>query len=126
MTVLMRKQKAGSPVESIILGNVLAGLIGLPWLFSASALSGPGIAALLALGTIQLGVSYLLYARAIRHVSAMEAVLIPVIEPVLNPIWTALVLHEQPGRWALVGGVVVLAAVTVRALVSIRQTQAAS
>jgi drug/metabolite transporter (DMT)-like permease len=119
MTLLLRKQKSGSPIESIILGNCGAALIGLPLMLSAPAPSLAGWAALLVLGVVQLGVSYLLYARAIRHVTALEAVLIPVIEPILNPVWTFLILHERPGPWALAGGAVVVSAVTVRALISI-------
>lgn len=120
MTIALRKQKDGSPVESIILGNLLAFAIGLPWIVSAPALPASGWTALLVLGVVQLGMSYWLYARAIRHVTALEAVLIPVIEPVLNPVWVLLFLHEKPSRWAIVGGIIVLSAVTLRALVSVR------
>lgn len=120
MTIAMRRQKDGSPVESIILGNLLAGLIGLPWLIAAPPLPVTGWAALAGLGVVQLGVAYWLYVRAIRHVTALEAVLIPAIEPVLNPIWVFLAFAERPSRWALVGGAIVLAAVTFRAVVSIR------
>lgn len=120
MTIALRRQKDGSPVESIILGNLLAFLIGLPWIVSAPALSATGWGALAMLGVVQLGVSYWLYARAIKHVSALEAVLIPVIEPILNPIWVLLMLGEKPSVLALVGGAIVLGAVTWRALASIR------
>jgi drug/metabolite transporter (DMT)-like permease len=121
MTVALRRQKDGSPVESIILGNLLAFAIGLPWLLQAPALPVIGWGALLALGVVQLGVSYWLYSRAIRQVTALEAVLIPVIEPILNPVWVLLVHGETPSGWALAGGVVVLGGVTARALVSLRQ-----
>jgi drug/metabolite transporter (DMT)-like permease len=123
MTLLLRKQKDGSPMESIILGNVLAGCIGLPALLSAPALPAAGWTALAVLGVVQLGVAYLCYARAIRHVSALEAVLIPVVEPIFNPLWVMLALGEKPGPWALVGGAIVLTAVTLRAWSSVRQTK---
>jgi drug/metabolite transporter (DMT)-like permease len=124
MTIALRKQKDGSPVESIILGNLLAFVIGLPWILSAPMLAPSGWAALLALGVVQLGVSYWLYARAIKQVTALEAVLIPVIEPILNPIWVLLFLREQPSRWALAGGAIVLTAVTLRAIGSVRARRA--
>lgn len=125
MTIALRRQKHGSPVESIILGNLLAFAIGLPAIVQAPPLPLPGWTALVLLGVVQLGVSYWLYARAIRHVTALEAVLIPVIEPILNPIWVLLFLHEKPSPLALVGGVIVLGAVTARALASIRAQRAA-
>jgi hypothetical protein len=53
-------------------------------------------------------------------VTALEAVLIPVIEPILNPVWVLLVYGEKTTRFALVGGAIVLGAVTWRALASIR------
>jgi drug/metabolite transporter (DMT)-like permease len=74
---------------------------------------------------LQLGCSYWLYARAIRYVTAIEAVLIPVVEPILNPVWVFLAKGEKPAAWALIGGLIVLGAVTLRAAISIRQTRAA-
>lgn len=121
MTLALRKQKDGSPVESIILGNALALLVGLPWIVRAPALNMTGWAALIGLGVVQLGISYWLYARAIKHVTALEAVLIPVIEPILNPVWVLIMMGERPTPWAMVGGVIVLGAVTWRAMISIRR-----
>ena len=128
MAILMRKQKHGSVTESIILGNLIAGLVGLPFIVAAPPLATSGWIALFVLGVVQLGVSYALYSRAIKHVTALEAVLIPVIEPILNPVWVMVFIGEKPGPLALCGGVLVLAAVTWRALHSIRRPalQAAS
>jgi drug/metabolite transporter (DMT)-like permease len=124
MVVALRKQKDGSPVESIILGNLIAFVIGLPWIVTAPALPAGGWFALIVLGVVQLGVSYWLYARAIRHVKALEAALVPVIEPVLNPLWVLLAIGEKPSGLAMIGGGIVLTAVTLRAVVSIRQRRA--
>lgn len=120
MTIALRKQKDTSATESIILGNFIAFFIGLWWIARAPNLTGGGWLALGLLGTFQLGLSYWLYARAIRHVTALEAVLVPVIEPILNPVWVLLVGHERPSLLALAGGVIVLAAVTFRAALSVR------
>ncbi|MEY4940621.1 MAG: hypothetical protein RIQ93_2356, partial [Verrucomicrobiota bacterium] len=124
MAIALRKQKDGSPVESIILGNLLAFIVGLPWILQAPALPATGWIALLVLGVVQLGVSYAWYARAIKRVSALESVLIPVIEPILNPIWVLLALNERPSRLALAGGAVVLTAVTLRGISSVRAGRA--
>lgn len=126
MAVLMRKQKDTSALESIILGNVIAFVIGVPAMLSAPPPSLPGWGALVVLGTVQLGVSYHFYARAIRHITALEAVLVPVIEPILNPVWVFLVLGERPGRFAFAGGVLVLGAVTLRSWWSLRPPRPAA
>lgn len=120
MVLLLRKQKDGSPIESIILGNFLAGAIGLPFMLTSPPPDAAGIGALFILGVFQLGLPYILYAYSIKRVTALEAVLIPIMEPVLNPIWVALLLGERPGPLALLGGVIVLGSVIVRALMAIR------
>src|SRR5262249_24016158 len=90
MIVLLRLQKDASAIESIILGNLIGALIGLPAMWSSPWPDARSLLALLVLGVVQLGLSYLLYARAIMHVTALEAVLIPVLEPILNPLWVLL------------------------------------
>lgn len=124
MTLALRGQKEGTPVVSIIWGNLLAFAIGLPAIVSAF-LSAPRLTlsawtALIVLGTVQLGVSYWLYSYAIRHVTALQAVLLPVIEPLLNPLWVLLAIGEAPSSWALAGGGLVLTAVTWRAWKDVR------
>ena len=73
------------------------------------------------LGTVQLGISYVLYTIAIKRVTALEATLIPFLEPILNPLWVMLLVGELPGRWALVGGALVIGAVLVRGVVMLRR-----
>ncbi len=121
MIVLLRKQGPGSTIEAVILGNLLGFVIGLPSICTAPWPDQRSLVALLLLGVVQLGIPYLLYSRAIKHVTALEAVLIPVIEPILNPIWVLLVIGERPSPLALLGGAIVLGAVTWRAMASIRR-----
>ncbi len=113
LALFLRRQKSGSPLESVFLGNVLAALAGLPFL-SGPVPAAPDWIALAALGAVQLGLPYILFTLAIRHVSAVEALLIPMIEPVLNPLWAFVFLGEVPGRMALIGGLVILASVAAR------------
>jgi drug/metabolite transporter (DMT)-like permease len=121
--LFMRKQRNESPVETVILGNLFTGLIGLPFMFGAMPDARSWIG-LFFLGVIQLGLSYVLYSKAIKHVTALEAILIPGIEPILNPIWVFLILGERPGKWALIGGFIVLISVTLRSLIAIRRREA--
>jgi drug/metabolite transporter (DMT)-like permease len=116
----LRKQKEGSPLESLFIGNIIAFLIGFPFMLQSPP-GATGWIALLALGIFQLGFSYILYAEAIKHVSALEAILIPVIEPVLNPIWVFLLLREKPGTWAILGGVLVILSISLRCLPAFAQ-----
>ncbi|HZS09299.1 MAG TPA: DMT family transporter [Blastocatellia bacterium] len=117
LVVLLRKQKDSSPIESVILGNVIAALVGLPFMFGEmpDAKSWVG---LVLLGVFQLGLSYLIYVRAVKSLTALEAILIPVIEPLLNPLWVMLQFGEKPTGLALIGGIIVLGSVTARGVIS--------
>lgn len=117
MTLFMRKQKDGSPTETMLLGNILAALIGLPFLL-AERPAGVDWAIIGYLGIFQLGIPFALYSRAITRLQAVEAVLIQTLEPIANPLLVFLVVGEQPGPLALVGGAIVVAAICARALAS--------
>lgn len=110
--VFMRMQKNGSPIESVLLGNLLTALIGLPFLPGAMP-DTRGWIGLILLGVVQLGVSYILYSEAVKHLRALETILISVLEPVLNPVWVFLTIGEVPGTMAFIGGAVVLVVITV-------------
>jgi len=85
---------------------------------------GPGDAtALLFLGVVQIGLAYILFGFGMGHVEALEASLIGMIEPVLNPLWVFLALGEKPGPWAILGGAVIIAAVAVRTVVAERRRE---
>ncbi len=119
VALFLRKEKAGSPVASIILGNMIVALVGIPFMLETSL--GTGVWwRLLLLGTVQLGLGYVFYGAAIKHVTALEATLILLLEPVLNPLWVMLALGERPGPWALLGGALVLAAVLTRGALMVR------
>ncbi len=113
--IFLRLQKNGATLEPLFLGNVFTALVGLPFM-TAPFPDVAGWAGLVILGIFQLGISYLLYATAVRHVTALEASLVPVVEPLLNPLWVFLALGETPGSWALAGGALVLLSVTGRVI----------
>ena len=122
MTLFLRKQKRGSPVESVLLGNLIAAAVGMPFLFRSEIPPVEEIGLLLALGVLQLGVSYLLYSRAIKHVEAFQAVLVTMLEPILNPVWVFLLHGERPSQWAIAGGILVLLTVALHGLASNRSS----
>ena len=114
--LLFRRQKDQAPYGSLFLGNILAGLICIPFMFDGVP-GGKDLIGLALLGVVQLGVAYCLYSIASRHVTAIDAALILLLEPILNPVWAFLALGEIPGRWAIVGGAIILGAITWQAVV---------
>jgi drug/metabolite transporter (DMT)-like permease len=117
LTVLMRRQKNRSPETAVFIGNGITVLVTLPAMLPATNL-GRNWPWLIALGVVQLTVPYLLYARAIRHVRALDASLIGMIEPILNPVWVMLAIGEHPAPWSIVGGFVVLGTSLTRSILA--------
>ena len=119
LTLLLRKQKDDSPSDSILLGNILTLLIGLPSIATSITFEAKPIILILVLGIFQLGVPYIFYTTAIKHVTALDAIIFPIIEPILNPILVFFILGEALGPWALIGGALVLGGVIARGILKI-------
>lgn len=113
LIVSLRSQKHGSPFESVLFGNLIVAIVAIPAMRSGSP-GARGWWVLLILGVFQLGIAHLLYARALKSVPAVEGAIIPMIEPILSPLWVFLLLGERPGPFALAGGSIVLGTVGVR------------
>lgn len=116
---LARGSTHASATATVALGNLLACVAALPFALPAAAISPRDLSALLYLGIVQIGVAYLCLARGIRHVRAVEASALLMVEPALNPLWTWLVHGEVPEIWALAGGALILAATAWNALRSL-------
>jgi drug/metabolite transporter (DMT)-like permease len=65
------------------------------------------------LGVFQVACGYLLLLRGTPHVPALQASLLLMAEPALNPIWAFLVHGENPGLWPVLGGVLIVGAVVI-------------
>ena len=72
------------------------------------------------LGVFQIAIAYVFLLRGIVKVRALEASLLLLLEPVLNPIWAWAVHGEEPGAWSIAGGVILLLATIVKSWVDAR------
>ena len=113
VTISLRLQKDGSPVETAWTGNILTFLIAIPFILH-SVPDLRSVICLIILGVFQIGISFILYALSMKFLTAIEAILITVIEPLLNPVWVFIFAGEKPSFYAIVGGVIVLSAVIAR------------
>ena len=105
----------------MLLGNFLTFIVAIPFILSGLP-NLKSIIAIIILGIVQLGISYILYGLAIKHLGALEAVLITVIEPLLNPFWVFVVVGEKPTVLSLLGGLVVLVGVIGRNIAFVKYT----
>lgn len=112
-TIFLRLQKDGSGVETTWLGNILTFIISLPFILKAQ-FDFKNIIIIVVLGVFQLGISYIFYVNSLKHITALEAILITVIEPLLNPLWVYIFTGEAPGMLAIIGGAIVIIAIIMR------------
>lgn len=115
VTIAIKLQGAESAIEITLFGNILAFLISIPFIFQ-SVPDMKSVFFIIILGVFQLGIPYIFFVNAIKYVSALEAILITIIEPLLNPLWVYIFTGESPGIYAILGGFIVITAVVLRGL----------
>jgi drug/metabolite transporter (DMT)-like permease len=114
LILLQRRYRDKDPFWVLGTNNALVALLLLPFLGPEPAATGVDVGLMVLMGVVQLGIPYLLFFMALQRVPAREGALITLLEPLLNPIWVALVVGEMPGPATQVGGAIVLAGVVVR------------
>jgi len=124
--VLMRMQKQGNPLESLLLSHWLTATIcaGVSLFMPVPRLTLASAGAVAFLGVMQIGVPALLFSLAIRRVSALSANLIALIEPIFNPLWVFLAVGEAPGPGAIIGGLATVSAVAGASMITAKRTVA--
>jgi drug/metabolite transporter (DMT)-like permease len=119
-TLLLRKQKDGHPSDSFVLAGLITTVAMCPFYFTSPAPSLQSWGWLLALGIFQIGIPSVLYSVGIVRVTAVSAVLITMLEPLMNPVWVFLFRREAPSVSTLLGGVVILGFLFLRTVVKAR------
>ena len=119
-------QEVGTAIGAVTLGNFATALVAVPFALPMVDVSGGDLAAVGYLGVFQVAAAYLLMVRGLASVPAFDASLLLLVEPALNPLIAWWVHREQPGGWAIVGGVLIIGATTVKALRDARRAPKAS
>ena len=117
--VFLKMHKTGSQVETIILGNLIAVVIGIPFAF-IFPIELSALPPVVFLGVFQIALPYILFAKASVRASTLDLALIPIIEPLLNPVWVFLATAEQPAPLTYVGGAVLLGVISFRSVIMIK------
>ena len=72
-------------------------------------------------GGVLSGLANGMFIAASRHLVAAEVTLFMLLEFALGPIWVWLFVGEVPTRWTLLGGGLVIASVSLRAILELRR-----
>ena len=108
--VLARVERHVPTTEATLLGVIIVAIVSAP--MTKFQLSPPDMALLAVFGVFQMGLALIMFTTGIRLIPSADAGLISVLEAVLAPIWVWLVFAENPGTLTLIGGAIVIAAVT--------------
>ena len=115
--VNLQQIKKFSAIYLTWLNNLICALLILPFVKAPLALSTDQLLIVAIMGAVQLGLPYFLFSRGLQTIPLQEAALIALIEPVLNPVWVALIVGEIPSFATLTGGALILTALAVRYLI---------
>jgi DME family drug/metabolite transporter len=109
--ILALRREHDAAQSAVTWGNVALALMLLPAVHRDLALTPKSFAVLLFLGLVQIALAYTLFVKGLKYVTATQASLTGMLEPISNPIWVLLFLGERPSVFAVAGAVVVLAAI---------------
>lgn len=113
----MRKNKHEYQFPTIFYGNIIITLFCLPTILNLYELKTDDFLMVAFLGVFQIGIAYAIFSYGLKKVQAIEASLIGMIEPVLNPVWVLIWYGEIPSTGAIIGGIIIITAITIRTFI---------
>ncbi|MBN1776830.1 MAG: EamA family transporter [Clostridiales bacterium] len=119
--ILLSRHEQTQAEDGQIIGCGMSFIFCLPFLLTDTTLSftPANVGAMLALGLLQYTLPSILFAKGVKMTHPVAASVILTAEPIMNPVWVFLFLHELPGPRAIVGFVLVISAVTLQSLIPI-------
>ena len=111
LTVVLARMERNVPTtEATLLGVIIVAIVSAP--MAKFQVPAPDMALLAVFGIFQMGLALIMFTTGIRLIPSADAGLISVLESVLAPLWVWFVFAENPGTLTLIGGAIVIAAVT--------------
>jgi len=113
MLLRHERGKGMNPTIAVIYGNFLLALVTMPAGIPAiPIMTWFDLLCVSFLGIIQIGVAYILFIKGVMlGTRPLDASIIGFIEPLLNPVWVFFFYGERPSDWAVLGGLIIIAAV---------------
>ncbi len=105
---------------AVLCGNLLAAVACLPGALPVTTAGPLDLGIVVFLGAFQIALAYFLMVRALERLNALEGSLLLLLEPVLSPVWAAIVHREVPTVWGWIGGALILSATLVQALTTLQ------
>ena len=110
--VTLRRHRSVQMAPAMCGATLLTALAAAP-LATPLAVTTGDMTLLIVFGAGQLGLGFALFSFGAPLIPVADAALLGVLEPIFGPFWVWLALGETPSRGAVIGGVIVLAALAV-------------
>ncbi|MBK7629471.1 MAG: EamA family transporter [Ignavibacteriales bacterium] len=114
----MRKNGKEYQQSSIFYGNIFVTIICIPFVLDLKPLTFNDLWMVTFLGVFQIAFAYALFSYGLKRILAVEASIISMFEPVLNPVWVLIGYGEMPTFFAAIGGGIIIIAIAVRTIVA--------
>ncbi|MBX6322221.1 MAG: DMT family transporter [Rhodospirillaceae bacterium] len=121
--VIVRRHPQLRMVPAVALAVIIQAAIAAGFADSV-AVGGRDLLLLAVFGAGQLGLGLALFVTGGRYLPAAETALICMLENILGPLWVWIVLGENPGLPAVLGGAAVLGALAVHTALDLRAPRA--
>ena len=123
--IAVRRSKRDNMLVALCLAGLVAG--GLSAFFVTDyALTPRDLIISLYLGVFQVGVGFTLVVLGSRYVPAAQVGLLALVEPVLAPVWAWMGVGEVPSLATIVGGTIILLAITTDGILNIKSSKSNS
>jgi drug/metabolite transporter (DMT)-like permease len=122
--VLTRRYSHVRMTPATCLGTAIMGTVGFVMAGAdAFKITTADFGYLFLFGAVQLAIGLILFTMGARHIPAAHTALLSLVETVLGAFWVFLFLGENPGIYALYGGILVVGAVAANTLYAQRRVQ---
>ena len=118
------KSNTNTAGDAFMIAQIITAAFGLIFVFTTDngIPDSKSLLFLVLLGVVQMGIPNVAYTIGIKKVRALSASLITMLEPLMNPIWVFLFVHEVPSVFSIIGGVIILGCILMREVLNKRLT----
>ena len=95
----------------MVIGQFLCGIFLSPMVMRETVFTLPVLAAVFILGSVQVGLAYILFSIGTRYTNPITASIINAVEPVLNPILVAVFYGEVLAPLSMAGAAIVVGSI---------------
>ncbi len=121
--IMIRRNSNSEMLPTLILSNLIIIFFALIYTWDNLQISWHDLVICFIIGGLFQATANTLLIIASKHLFAAELTLFMLLEFTLAPLWVWIFVNEVPSRWTLIGGGIVISAVSMKAIVELRKAR---